>query len=285
MSDRIYDNSQLQQFKSCPESYRLKYVEKLRKRQEGIEHHHANFGSAIHSGLECLYKGHSWSEVENAFADSYKEQLDSEDLAKTRANGIELLRQYYQRYKQEDKQFDVLGAEVQDVFELGSIKFRVKIDLVIKQQGCVYFMDHKTTGKAFNWMYWSQFEPNSQITAYTAYCMAKYGECSGGIINAMRFGFRKRAYKGEPAGFYSEFQRQVFNRDQRQVESWKKDTISWTARLAETARHAPLGSWDKNEGNCMWCPYKEVCISCADEQVIEQLYEVCDPYEYLKEVK
>jgi len=30
-----YDNSQIQTFKNCPEQYRLKYIEKLRKVGEG----------------------------------------------------------------------------------------------------------------------------------------------------------------------------------------------------------------------------------------------------------
>ena len=38
------------------------------------------------------------------------------------------------------------------------------------------------------------------------------------IVNALKVGFRQRAYKGEPAGFHCEFQRQIFNRNKDQVE-------------------------------------------------------------------
>jgi hypothetical protein len=158
----------------------------------------------------------------------------------------------------------------------------VKIDLIVKKQGCVYFVDHKTTGKAFNWTYWSRFEPNPQITAYTAYCQAKFGECSGGIINAIRFGHRKRAYKGEPAGFYWEFQRQLFNRNRDQVQAWKEDTLRWVKSLEE-AKVKASNVWMKNEGQCGYCSYKEVCISCNDEQIKQQLYERVNPMEYLND--
>ncbi len=286
MSDHVYDNSQLQAYKSCPEMYRLKYVEGLKRREEGLEEHHANFGSAIHAGLEQLYRGEDTGKVEQAFIDSYPVQLDPEDMAKTQANGLLLLGQYNERYRQEDKSFEVLGVEVGDTFKCGGVEFRVKIDLVVRQQGCVYFMDHKTTKKSFGWSYWGQFEPNSQITAYTAYCIAKYGECSGGIINAIKFGYRQRAYKGEPAGFHSDYQRQVFNRSDQQVKAWVDDSSHWIADLAHARHDYVKGmSWNKNEGACLFCPYKEVCISCNDEQIKEQLFEKCDPYAYLKEGK
>jgi hypothetical protein len=276
------DNSQLQTFKDCPERYRLKYIEGLHKIEEGIEHQHVNFGKAIHSGLEVHYKGGSLKEVKEAFVKVYPVSLDPEDLAKTPENGVLVLEKYIEHYRNEDSSWKVLATEVTDSFKLtDTVEFLVKIDLVIERQGCVYFMDHKTTGKTFNWMYWDRFEPNSQITGYTAYCQAKYGECSGGIINAIRMGHRQRAYKGEPAGAYSEFQRQIFNRNKGQVEDWRMDISAWTETLKQ-GFDLPKGmSWLKNEGQCLFCQYKPICISCNDEQIIEQLFEVKDPLEYL----
>ena len=275
-----YDNSQLQTFKDCPERYRIKYVEGLSKIEEGKDEHDKNFGKAIHSGLECYYKGGGLEASKEAFKRDYPEQLNGEDLAKTQETGLILLEAYAKHYAQEDKSLEILSVEVKDSFKIEGIEFLVKIDMVVKKQGCVYFVDHKTTGKAFNWMYWSRFEPNPQITAYTAYCQAKYGECSGGIINAIRFGHRQRAYKGEPAGFYYEFQRQLFNRNNDQVKAWKEDTLRWVASLEE-AKHDTSNVWRKNEGQCGYCSFKEVCISCNDEQIKQQLYEVTNPLEYL----
>ena len=83
MSEPIYDNSQLQTFKNCPEQYRLKYIEQLRKREEGVDEHDKNFGKAIHSGLEAHYQDQDLNVVREVFAKNYPEQLNSEDLAKT----------------------------------------------------------------------------------------------------------------------------------------------------------------------------------------------------------
>lgn len=299
----MYDNSQLQAFKDCPERYRLKYVEGLRKRESGIEDHHREFGSAIHKALEAHYKGSAQAEVIQSFKDAYPFQIDADDMAKTSESGELLLAAYVQRYAEEDKQDETLAVEVVDTFPLEPHKdgcpsresrddkacdcgvplFTVKIDRILRKQGNVYWQDHKTTGKSFSWTYWKQFEPNPQATAYTAYCIYKFGECSGGIINALRFGHRQRAYKGEPAGFYQEFQRQVINRNPQQVAAWVEDTLRWI-RDVTTDKCAPLGvSWKKNEGQCMWCSFAEVCISVNDAQVIEQLYEKGDPNDYLKD--
>lgn len=280
-----YDNSRLQTFKNCPEQYRLKNVLGLKKIEEGVDEHDKNFGKAIHSALETYYKGGTVESAKGVFRAEYPDQLAPDDLAKTQANGCTLIEAYVKHYADEDKRWTVKAVEVTDTFELApGILFTVKIDLIVEQQGCIYFVDHKTTGKSFNWQYWSQFEPNSQITAYTAYCQAKYGECSGGIINGLQLGYRQRAYKGEPAGFHYSFQRQLFNRNRGQVEAWKQDTLSWINTISQ-ANAVSLAStpWMKNEGQCRFCSYKEICISTADPQIIEQLYTVIDPNEYLNQ--
>ena len=282
----MYDNSQLQTYKNCPEQYRLKYIEQLRKREEGVDEHDKNFGKAIHSGLEAYYKGQGLEASVNRFKESYPNQLSQEDLSKTQANGEVLLKAYFGHYLEEDKKWTIKAVEVADTFEMApGVPFTVKIDLVVEQQGCIYFVDHKTTGKAFNWTYWGQFEPNSQITAYTAYCQSKFGECSGGIINGLQLGFRQRAYKGEAARFHYSFQRQLFNRNRQQIEAWKQDTLWWIKQIngiKEATNH--IGSWRKNEGQCRFCSYKEICISVNDEQIKEQLYEKVNATEYLENV-
>jgi hypothetical protein len=276
-----FDNSSLQAFKDCPERYRLKYVLGLKKREEGIENHDINFGKAIHKGLEAHYKGKDYRE---AFTSEYGIQLDIEDKAKTYEHGLLLLDKYIEFYNEQDKLFEILEVEQPDLIKVGEFDFIVKRDMVIKQQGCIYVLEHKTTKKSLNsWDYWGQFEPNSQVTAQTYSCMKKYGECSGVIINAMQVGFRERAYKGEPAGFHCSFQRQMFNRTKEQCGDWYEQHIEWLERLRDNKEFVPNSTWLKNEGQCRYCNMKEICNSLADEQIIEQLYERLDnPFSYLE---
>lgn len=279
-----YDNSQLQTFKDCPERYRLKYVEQLRKRDSAQEEHDREYGSAIHKGLEVIYSGGSLKEAQDAFARLYPLQLNEEDKAKTLENGLLLLEQYVDHYRAEDTQFEILQNEKKDEFELApGVPFIVKVDLVVKKQGCIYALDHKTTKKGFGWDYWGQFDPNPQVTAQTAYVQARFGECSGVIINALSFGYRKNKYMGEPAGFHCSFQRQLFNRNREQIEAWRIDTIEWIKQVEHyKLAYPPSSVWAKNEGQCCFCSYKEICISCNDEQIKEQLFEVHDATAYLK---
>lgn len=280
----IYDSSSLQAFKDCPERYRLAYVLGLKKRTEGVENIDLNFGKAIHSGLEAHYTG---KDEREAFTKEFGTIVAPDEKVKTLENGLLLIDAYIKHYEQEDKAFEVLEVEQPDKVVLtDGIEFIVKRDMVIKQQGCIYVLEHKTTKKAFSWDYWSRFEPNAQVSAQAYSCAKKYGECSGVIINAIKCGFRERAYKGEPAGFHCAFQRQIFNRNQAQLEDWKQKTEDWISRIEDKIECDCKYGWLKNEGQCVYCQFKEICTSLQDECVVEQLYEKAEnPFAYLGEVE
>ena len=279
----MFDTSQVNTYKHCPRQYGYKYVDQLRKVREGIEGHDAGFGSKVHKALERYYGGIDQAEILAKFKDEYGEQLNLTDMAKTKDNGVLLLTQYFNYAKSLDAQFEVLSVEVSDTFEfVTGIPYTVKIDLVIKNKatGEVYAMDHKTTGKGLDYSYWQEFEVSSAITAYTDYCIRKYGQCSGVIINAIKCGFRQRAYRGEPAGFHYDFQRQVFNRTKEQISFWEKDTVKWMEWIEES-KESGVFPLHQSKMTCGYCQYKELCISCNDEQVREVMYETHNPLEYL----
>lgn len=288
MNELISDNSQLQCFKDCQFRYWLKYGLGYKKLTTGEESHDANFGSAIHAGLEAYYNKLEWASVQSAFTKLYPDQLQQDDLAKTQANGVTILQAYIDHYKEQDKRFKVLACEETDTFEIApGVRYKVKIDLIVEnlEQGGIYVMDHKTTGKSLDYRYWGQFEPNSQLTGYVAYAKFRFGACSGAYINGIRLGYRSRAYKGEPAGFYYEFQRQLFNRNQVQIDNWRKDVLLWVSQLAQ-AKGAGYG---KNTSQCTYCTYNPICkaewnpLDEADRDCIEIQYEKVDPFAYLNQ--
>lgn len=283
------DNSQLQEFKNCQFRYYLHYKLGYKKRREGDTEHDRNFGSGIHAALETHYKGGEWGAVRDKFAQEYPTQLDQEDQAKTQQNGLIVLEAYRDQYQVQDRNWEVIACEEVGQWEIApGVIYVVKIDLIVRdrQNGGIYVVDHKTTGKTFDYRYWSQFEPNSQITGYCAYAEWKYGECSGAYINGIRLGYRSRKYKDEPAGFYYEFQRQMFNRNQRQVANWKKDAVEWAEQLQLANQ---LDRWGKNMGQCGWCSYAAICKAEwdprdeGDRECIEIQYERVDARKYLKE--
>lgn len=284
------DNSQLQEFKNCQYRYWLKYVLGYKKRQLGESEHDANFGSAIHSALESYYQSSEWQGIQDSFTKLYPDQLQEDDLAKTQQNGITILRAYIDHYREQDKRFKVLACEETDTFEIApGIRYKVKIDLIVEnlEQGGIYVMDHKTTGKSFDYRYWNQFEPNSQLTGYVAYAKFRFGSCSGAYINGIRLGYRQRKYLDQPAGFYYEFQRQLFNRNQLQIDNWRLDVLRWIAQMDR----AKMFGYGKNMSQCTYCTFNPICkaewnpVDEADRECVEIQYEKVDPFAYLAEKK
>lgn len=327
-SQHAYDNSQVQAYKNCPEMFHLQYayefdIEKgiyvgLRRAADGEGEHHAGFGSGIHAGLKVHYLGGQFSDVEKAFIKEYPNQLDLKDKAKTPENGIILLKKYINRYREDDQLWRIKEVETTAEFELApGVRFLVKLDMVVEQQGCHYFVDHKSVKMDSNislW-FWKKFELATAITAYTAYVEQKYGECSGGIINALGCGFNSKAELFDPAsddpsawekfanqelkfskhygkdmmyasGFKCMFERQIFNRNTDQVAAWREQTVRWIQKI-ETDRALAVTNggvqWLRNEGNCAFCSYTDICKVMGDQQIVDGMYKRVNPLEYLEE--
>lgn len=269
------DTTQLNTWQACGMKYYLQFVCGLKKVEEGITDIDLRFGSAVHKCKEIYYKGRGITdeqikEVWQGFIDlpeSYEER------SKTRQNGIKLVQDYVALYGDRDKDWEILGVEKKIEIPIGEDRYAVKLDLIIKVNGNVYAVEHKTTSR-ISPTFFSKFSPNTQISAQTAACIQEYGECSGVIVNALE------------TGFHSNFQREIVNRTKEQVEDFKTNVMMEIAKLKTDTQ---MGLFGKHEQRChdykSGCQFKELCISCADESVLSNLYEkVEDPYAYLKEV-
>lgn len=270
-----YSNSELQTFKTCPLQWRYYWDLKLRRRDDETSEHHLRFGQAIHAGLEQLYRGAPLIEVKRAFEAGYPRQLDPTDKAKTRDTGLIALKEYIQRWREEDKQWRVVAIETRS-----DDPWSVYPDLVVEhvEHGGLYLVDHKTTGQYLNYRYWERFEPNSQITHYLDYAREKYGPVEGFIINAISFRYRERAYKGEPAGFWCAFERQMFNRNPSQLEFERQSRAHWIQQINICKA---VQFWPTNTNSCWQCQYRPLCAAGwswdTDSELIEIQYrQVCD---------
>ena len=276
-----YSNSYIQQFKTCPLSCYLRYEVGLKKIEDERTEHHLNYGNAIHSALRQIYLGNSLEFAKKRFLEDYPTQLDPDDHAKTQENGLKLLEAYVKRWSDEDKKWKVIAVEVRDEFDYGQEDaFSVKPDLIMENIafGGIYGFDHKTVGgKNANLSYdfWGRFDPNSQITKYVSFIKSKYGDCSGFYINAIGVGFRQRAYKGEPAGFWMRFERQMFNRNSSQLQVEQEDTKYWIERIEHSKSTDVFGM---NTESCRWCSFKPICSAGwrwpSDSELITIQYQV-----------
>jgi hypothetical protein len=281
------DNSQLQTYKDCPRHYYNKFILKLKKISYDERELDKDFGKCIHKALAILYEIKDLEKVKKWWIGNFH-GLQNEKC-KTPANGLQLLewyRNYYSDTKNElsDTHLTTLGIEIKDEFELDKdITYIVKIDRIVNSQAGIWIMEHKTTTMIPN-NYFYQFDPNSQVSGYCYYCKLKYEQCSGLIVNAMSMGHRERSYKGEPAGFHAKFVREIINRNNEQLTDWLINTRIWIRKLQKAIED---NIFPRNESAChqfRGCAFKELCISCDDEQIKNELYEIDpDPLKYLNE--
>lgn len=265
--------SELATFMHCPQKYFNEYVRSIEKIEKAETEHDRDWGRAVHKGLEVWYKTGLLAEAHSAFEKEYPEQLKEEDLAKTKEGGIKLLNNYVEFYRAQDLNWEVIEAEHEGTFAFEDVQWTVHIDLIARnrQSGDIYFWDHKTSGRSPDFNFWKLYDISSQLTAYTAYVKEKFGSCAGAIINALIIGHRQRAYKGEPAGHWSKFERNIFNRTPRQIEAWKQNVKEWMKKL-EFSRDQHL--WPTHDSQlCNWCEFRELCISGDDEEIREVLYQ------------
>lgn len=265
--------SEQQAFNNCPFAYKLAYLDKIQKAQTGEESNDRDFGAAIHSGLEVHYKGGSEGDVAAAFSAAFPVNLAGAEGSKTIDNGLECLRRYVQYYKEQDKNWKVLGTELLGVIEIGGEKHDLHIDLVAEnlQGGGIYIWDHKTTGKTPSPTYWKAFEVSGQLSRYAAFVQEKFGQCSGVLINNITFKslLRKNKY-GEGPGLVLGFERQVFSRSKAQIEFWRNSDVQWMELMR---RCKETGCFPKALNRmCTYCEFYELCMSCDDEQIRSLLY-------------
>lgn len=252
-------NSKLNQYRMCPRSYFYKYECGIEPIEEGTIEHDRAFGRAIHTGLEELYKTGDIDTAKYHFKEAYPKQLDPDDLEKTPGNGVILLEAYWNQYQGIMKDWKVLSVEVLDEYEpVEKLVVRVKLDLVAEnlKYGGIYGFDWKTTGKALNYQYWAQFNPNAQISTYFDYITWKYGQCAGFYIDALSFGHRKRAYKGEPSGFHYSIDRQLFSQTKDQLDDWKASEACWSKMIQSSITD---NKYPMNTSQCRFCSFKPIC--------------------------
>lgn len=265
--------STTQIFKSCPLAYKLHCIVGLRKVQDESADHHLIFGKSWHSALEVVYRAKMecdqsrkpftlttalMKEAKAAFIKGYPRQLDLNDHAKTQESALFALDDYFRKFGTEDKQcWRILAVESPEMYDGG---FITHLDMVAEdlQHSGVYGFDFKTTKKALSYDFWSRFEPNSQIARYTDFIKSKYGSCEGFYIRATQFGYRSRAYRGEPAGFYVKHEAQLFNVNEDKIRMERESSAYWLRAIADATDDGIFGM---NTDHCTWCAYRPICVA------------------------
>lgn len=266
-----YSHSEMSCYRDCPLKYQLKY-------QVGLvslaaQDHALHFGHAFHCGLEARRAmlvdnptatlADVVKVAQEAFTRDYDPslyplQLNRYDVGKTYRNGLDALAGYAETYAEEDQQWEVLSNEAAQEFVDGG---GVHLDYVVKyQDGRIYGVDTKTTGKYLDGDYWDKLQINSQMRHYTRFIQERYGECSGFIIDAVSLKYRSKVYhRGDDyrdPGYWHSFCRMTYNIDDHVVALEAANTDYWSQRIRESVATERYGY---NTDSCYRCEYRDIC--------------------------
>lgn len=197
--DGIFSYSKIQTFDSCPQKYKINYIDKVRKTHESIE---AFMGKRVHEVLDWLFKNYEeighyitldillnkykelWEEKwhENIYSANipvmYKIKFKSKD--DLYHLGIKCLVNYYNRYQPNFTQ-NIFKTEMKCEVTINGVKFRGYIDRVDKYKNGLYEIFDYKTGKQPKSK--SNITRNLQLIIYQLAIQERYNDCKDVILN------------------------------------------------------------------------------------------------------
>lgn len=278
-----WDSTSLSYLKTCPRLYQYIMLEGYASKDESI---HLRFGQEYHKALEDYdrLRAEDWSHGD-ALRVIVKELLvriddwspDTDTKAGKYKNPLSLLRMvidYLDKYEDDPAKTFILqdgkpAVELSFRFELDwGPKRKIEshpahpiepigqpfllcghLDRVVTFQDFLFVMDRKTTTYTLSSSYFSQYEPNNQMTLYSlAAKVVLASPIKGVIIDGAQILVDSSA-----------FARGFTYRTQDQLEEWLNDLRFWFG-MAE--RYAEAGYWPMNDTSCgMYggCRFRGIC--------------------------
>ncbi len=285
LDSKTFDNQALEHFRSCPQYYYWRIEKKIEKARD--KKTAADFGSSIHSALEHYYKNGmtdpSIVEGTRIFIEKFSPYQDDTDDKRTLAKGIEILLNYFERYRQEP--FNVVTTEIGGAVELGPYLYVSRIDLAVEwlSPKGIYGIDHKTTSSIKR----TVAKPHNQITGYCYTLSQTYLNVLGFILNMIG------VYKDEeeidktapkvPSSktgklIYAKKKREVLvrmptTRTQVEIDQWKRETLHLISQIEQCREK---GVWPKHSPNYCTayrglCQYLDLCLAQDPDAILEPL--------------
>lgn len=257
-----WNSTSLGWFKDCPRKYQLSMLEGWRL---SYESHHLTFGRLYHSALE-RYDKLRFSGIDHDSATRSvvewltTERWESPDSKKNPSTLIRSVVWYLEHYR-DDPQKTYRLADGTPAVELS---FRMELDYgpvegqnyilaghldrIVEFNNDLYISDRKTTGSSLGASYYSQFNPDNQMSLYTIAAEVVFATpVKGIIIDAAQI---------QVGG--TTFGRGMTLRTKEQSEEWLRDLGNWLS-LAET--YATQGYWPMNDRSCRMCAFRDVCAA------------------------
>jgi hypothetical protein len=273
-----WDSTSLGWLKVCPRLYYYQMVEGWSSQEESV---HLRFGQEYHHALQDYDVSRaSGIRHDDAVHDTVRELLirtadfDPDHKTKTRSGLVRTVVWYLDQFRNENTKTHILtdgkpAVELSFRFELDwgpaswadngvQVNYILSghLDRVVSMNDDLFVMDRKTTTAAPGAWFFSQFEPDNQMSLYSFAGQVVLGTpVRGVIIDAAQI------LEDE-----SRFGRGFTYRTPAQTQEWVQDLKYWLT-LAE--QYAINNYWPMNDKSCghyrsekddrAGCPFREIC--------------------------
>lgn len=278
-----WDSVSLGALKDCPRRYQYSIIKGWRSKVTGID---LSFGLAYHHGLELydrkMAEGLSHDDALLFIVrDALISTIDwpkEEDSNKNRSTLLRSLIWYLEEFKDDNAKTVTLAngkpavelsftlpldfgprANVPYLDELGPVADFVSsqlqpqnyilcghIDRLVSFTGEVFVMDRKTTKTTISPSYFSNYDPDNQMTLYSlAGQIIWNAPVKGVIIDAAQI-----------AVGFTKFERGITWRTSGQLDEWLKDLKYW---LGQAEQYAADDYYPMNDRSCRMCQFKKIC--------------------------
>ncbi len=243
--EKVYSHSRLWLYESCPEFYKLKYIDK--KAPLMTTHISLFLGTVVHEALEWLYHQVKYHEIgidelieyfTNHWTSQFNENIRVENGDEIDAynRGVRFLTDYYTKNKPFKQ--NVIAIERKVLFPIDDEKkyfIQGYIDRLDMAEDGTYEVHDYKTNRAMKKR--EEFEKDRQLALYHIGLQESFG----------------KEIKVKLIWHYLNFNQQVISqRTQEDLDKLKKDTFTLILKIESTTE------WTACNGKyCDWCEYKK----------------------------
>ena len=264
---RKYNISRLQQFQSCEQKFKWKYLDNLEPRFDGVP---KPLGTAFHLGVAEMYRGATRTVAKGMALVEFHRVLppgwaggDDKTVQQIKKGEIQLMAMMDAYPWATEAPENVVAVEKDMEWEVEKGKTLVfRVDRLIRVNGGLWLHDTKTTGIELSAAVKSQ-RLRTQYAGYAAGVEAVMGEKLAGVMLDM---VHKPEVYFKKTGEFSSMKEAGFLREPvAKTEEQLGEFKAWFTVLAGSVEASITNQvWLKNTDTCMafnrTCPYLELCL-------------------------
>lgn len=260
----VYSHSKLGAFEGCPYKFKLRYVDRISRRTQGIE---AFMGSCVHEALEELYRAVGFAKVplldevcrvyesvwDRDWNDEVKIVREGLEAGDYRRKGRRCVEDYYRRYTPFD-QGKTLGLEERILIDLAGGRYQLQgyIDRLAQvSDGHYEIHDYKSSNSL---PAQAEADADRQLALYQIGIQRRWNDVD----------------KVDLVWHYVVFDKEIRStRTPEQLEQLESEVVAEIEKVEAAVR---AGRFPTNESRlCDWCEYPDLCPARRHLHVVAAL--------------